>query len=227
MNKNIYLLILIVVISSCSGGLYSHYPKVKNSKQTVKVEKKKIRNNYLVQSENLPAKQPLLINADSAQIPFVASNPSVANSIVEQKNKHQSIHSNFDEKLVEMPTFTSKKDVNTTVNAGLAKGAIHKKARLSLALSIIGWVFICFFFVPVVGLFLVGASLIIEIFSLIYGFQSLKEIKEAKNNKDNPISYRNRDEAMAAIYVSVVYLGFFIIMLLAILAILSLIRTFG
>jgi hypothetical protein len=193
MKKLLYLLISVVILSSCSDGLYSHYPKVKKKNQFTTVAKKTTKKDNV----EMPSKKPVLSSGE-AEISFISlqqvlpvSNfkPSRADKKTINENKTAFLKNDFINK-------TDKLDAQN----GEIRPQKHKRARQSLVFSLVGWGAILLS-LALGGFLLFGIiAFVFEIIALSFGVQAMREMK------NNPGAYINEDDALAGVIISSIYL---------------------
>jgi hypothetical protein len=200
MKKIIYVLIGLIVLSSCSGGLYSHYPKVKSKTQNT-TAKEKTRNNYHLKDEGLLAKNPVL-NAGDTTISFVGPQTlQYANNTPKDKTAPTTLRGKniiFERKT--KPDYIQKDNGQTAD----IRPQYHKRARQSLIFSLVGWGTMLLALLTGIGLLVLMlglAALVFEIIALVFGANAMAEMKK------KPGTYFNEDDALAGVIISSIYLG--------------------
>lgn len=209
--KNFLLyFVCILFLTSCTGGLYSHYPKSSRVKSAPQKEVKASPQRQILLPENIPAKFPRTQVQPIKEVVYLETNPpqkvTKPSTTVGKENIAQDTVKKLKKK--------KKKIVKQANNDTKEKG--KTEASISLLFSLLGWFSVlASIFIPGLGLYFFSTTLILEVIALTLGIIALN--KKSDNTATNVM-------AIAGIVLSALYLltillviGLVIVFILALL----------
>lgn len=192
MKKIIYLLTVVILLSSCSGVLYNHYPKVKRDKQHASVpkqvpEKKETPNPGLIP---LKTQEPVEVNNGIAY----------AQKPLPQRPQEQT--TNLKHKKQVAANASPQQDT-VAVHKNLAPPpVVNGKASISLILSLLAWgLGIGALSFVGLGFGILAVAFLFAIISLIMGILAIREINKYKG------AYKGEGLAAVGIILSLIFLS--------------------
>lgn len=191
MKNLLVFFILLVLLASCSGGMYSHYPKASPVKKQTLVVKKNTNYPRIHQPATIDIKKPTL---------FVNDPSTIITKKLPQKPLQEVRKKLFPKTILNIDADSTVK--KSIVDEPVDNTSAKSNALLSLVFSILGWVGILLVILvpPSLALVLLLGGIVLEIIALVLGIAAISKVKKAPNSDDiNAL-------AVAGIVISSAYL---------------------